>query len=215
MAKTVGKRPGRKPVAGLSSKLEKSLGVISDFFVREGLSPSVQELAKLLGISGASAHEQLLSLEKKGYIRRTKGRSRSIEILKGPHKVPTLTSVPVVGKVAAGLPVLAVENVVGTISVPSAVGRGHCFALEVVGDSMIDAGINAGDFLVVRQQPIAESGDIVVAFLDDEATVKRLFISEDRVELRPANAAYRPIVVGHQDMLRIVGKVMAVSSRDF
>ena len=213
VAENMGKRPGRKPVKGLSPKLEKTLGIIGDFLAREGLSPSVQELAGILGISGASAHEQIRSLERKGYIKRTKGRSRSVEILKGPHRVSHQVMLPVIGKVAAGAPILAVENVIGEISVQSSDVRGHCFALEVEGDSMIDAGIHEGDFLVVRQQPIAESGDIVVALLEDEATVKRLFIAEDRIELRPANEKYKPIPVGPQDELRIVGKVMTVSAR--
>jgi repressor LexA len=206
-------RPGRKPIVGLSSTLEKSLGVICNFITREGVAPSVQELAAILGISGASAHEQIRSLEKKGYIKRTKGRSRSIAILKAPHKVSALISIPIIGKVAAGVPILAVENIVGEISVPASDARGVCFALEVEGESMIDAGINDGDYLVVRQQPIAENGDIVVAILENEATVKRLFIAEDKVELRPANVDFKPIFVGPDDHLRIVGKVMAVSSQ--
>ncbi|MBF0381595.1 MAG: transcriptional repressor LexA [Magnetococcales bacterium] len=207
-------RPGRKPVDGLSATLEKSLGVISNFIAKEGVAPSVQELAAILGISGASAHEQIRSLEKKGYIKRTKGRSRSITILKGPHKVSPLISIPIIGKVAAGVPIMAVENIIGEISVPAADARGVCFALEVVGDSMIDAGIDEGDFLVVRQQPIAENGDIVVAIIAEEATVKRLFIAEDRVELRAANVNYKPIFVEPDDHLRIVGKVMAVSGQN-
>ncbi|MBF0194864.1 MAG: transcriptional repressor LexA [Magnetococcales bacterium] len=205
-------RTGRIPATGLSSTLEKSLAVISNFIANEGVAPSVQELAEILGISGASAHEQIRSLEKKGYIKRTKGRSRSITILKAPHKVSALISIPVIGKVAAGVPILAVENIIGEISVPASDARGICFALLVEGESMVDAGINDGDYIVVRQQPIAENGDIVVAFLEDEATVKRLYISEDRVELRAANINYKPIVVAPDDHLRIVGKVMAVSS---
>ena len=212
MDKNRGNRAGRKPVKGLSPKLEKTLGIIGAFLAREGLSPSVLELAEILGISGASAHEQMRSLERKGYIKRTKGRSRSIEIIKGPHRVSHQVRVPIVGKVAAGVPILAVENIVGEISVSSSDARGHCFALEVQGDSMIDAGIHEGDFLIVRQQPIAENGDIVVALLGEEATVKRLFISDDLVELRAANSKYKPIAVGPQDLLRIVGKVMAVSA---
>jgi repressor LexA len=213
VGKIIGEKLGRKPTKGLSPKLEKTLGIIRNFLAREGLSPSVHDLAGVLGISGASAHAQIVSLESKGYIKRTKGRSRSIEIIKGLRGVAQLVQVPIIGRVAAGVPILAVENIVGEISVSSADARGHCFALEVVGDSMIDAGINEGDFLVVRQQPIAENGDIVVAMVGDEATVKRLFISEDQIELRPANEKYKPIQIGPQDVLHILGKVMAVSAK--
>lgn len=95
---------------------------------------------------------------------------------------------------------------------PQNVARGNCFALEVQGDSMIEADIFEGDYIVVRQQPIAENNDIVVAMIDDEATVKRLFISEDRIELRPENQNLKPIIIGQKDELKIIGKVLHVCS---
>ncbi|MBF0186252.1 MAG: repressor LexA, partial [Magnetococcales bacterium] len=107
----------------------------------------------------------------------------------------------------------AVENIIGEISVSSSDVRGNCFALEVVGDSMIDANINEGDYLIVRQQPVAENGDIVVALLDDEATVKRFFMFDDHIELRPANPKYKPIRVGPQNVVYIIGKVVAVTAK--
>ncbi len=215
MVAAKGRKPGRKPVLGLTATLERTLGGMADFIAKERMSPSVQELAALLGIAVPSAHEQIRNLEKKGFIRRTKGRSRSIEVIKGPHRVNNLVTIPVVGRVAAGMPILAVENIIGNISVPARDARGRSFALNVVGDSMVDAGIKPGDYLVVRQQPIAENGDIVVAVLDEEeATVKRLFISDEHIELRPANAAYHPIRIEAEDPLRIVGKVTAVIASD-
>ena len=211
MASSEKKRPGRKAVEGLTLNLEKTLRIIHDFLMREGIAPSIHDLASMLGISGASAHEQLRSLERKGYIRRTRGRARSIEILKGPVLYSQAVSIPIIGKVAAGQPILAVENIIGEISVDSAIAQGQCFALEVEGDSMIEANIHAGNILIVRQQPIAENGDIVVAMLENsEATVKRLFIAEDKIELRPANTKYKPIPVKPGDELRILGKVITV-----
>lgn len=209
----MGKRLGRKPLEGLSPTLEKTLGIIGEFMSKHGMAPTVQEVAEILGVSIPSAHAQIRRLEEKNYIHRAKGKSRSMEILKGPVRVAQQARLPVIGRVAAGLPILAVENIIGEIAVSSANVRGHCFALEVVGDSMIDAGINEGDFLIVRQQPIAENGDIIVAILDDEATVKRLSIVDDRIELRPANPKYKPIPIGHGDSLLVVGKVVAVSAK--
>ena len=207
------KRRGRKPVEGLSSTLEKTLEVIKDFIEREGMSPTVYELAEILGVSAPSVHAQIVRLEKKNYIQRTKGKTRSIEVLEDSFLFARQVKLPVVGNVAAGAPILAVENIIGEIAVSSSDVRGECFALKVEGDSMIDADINEGDFLVVRRQPIAENGDIVVALLENEATVKRLFIDGNRIELRPANLKYKPISIGPDDGLLIMGKVVAVSAK--
>ena len=114
--------------------------------------------------------------------------------------------------VRAGQPILAEENIVGEVLIDSRATRsGRCFALEVQGDSMIDAGIRDRDLVVVREQPVAESGDIVVALLDRDATVKRLFVRDERIELRPENARFRSRRIGPDDGLRILGKVVAVS----
>lgn len=204
---------GRPPIEGLSPTLEKTLEVIKDFMEREGMSPTVYELAEILQISAPSVHAQIVSLEKKGYVQRTKGKTRSLELLGGACQLARQVTLPVIGRVAAGLPILAVENIIGEIAVSSSDVRGECFALEVVGDSMIDANINEGDFLIVRRQQIAENGDIVVAILEDEATVKRLYIAGDRVELRPANRMYKPIPIGPDDRFSIIGKVLAVSAQ--
>ena len=208
------KRLGRRPLEGLSSTLENTLKVIGEFVATHEMVPTVSEVAEILGIKVPSARAQILRLEEKGYIRRTRGKVRTMEILKGPVRVPSQVRLPVIGKVAAGLPIFAEENIIGEIAVSSANVRGRCFALEVVGDSMIDAGINEGDFLIVRHQPVAENGEIVVALLDDEATVKRLSIVDERIELRPANPNYKPIPIGYETSLHIVGKVVAVSAKD-
>lgn len=185
------------------TKLKESLGV----------PPTVKELADAISIQPPSVHELLKRLEAKGYIRRKPRKARSLEILKS--LAPTrsnLIAVPIIGTVAAGTPILAVENRIGEVMVDASVVRGNCFALLVQGDSMIDADINDGDHVVVRQQPIAEHGDIVVAMIDDFATIKRLFISDDRIELRPENKRLKPIHVGPEDDLKIIGKVLHVCS---
>ena len=186
---------------------------IRDFIDNRNMPPTVQELADALGIRGATVHEQIGKLVRKGWLKRTPRKARSLEILRQAPSVSRLVPVPIVGEVAAGLPIFATENFVGEILVESTVARGRCFALEVRGDSMVEAEIREGDFVIVSQQPLAENGDIVVALLGDEATVKRLFISGDRIELRSANAAYAPIPVAPDDELKILGKVLAVRGR--
>lgn len=178
-----------------------------------GMSPTVQELAVELGLKASSVFEGLKRLEDKGYIRRQARKARSIEILHAqtPDKT-NLTAVPVLGMVAAGQPILALENQIGQVMVPDNVICGKCFALKVQGDSMINADIFEGDYVVVRQQPIAENSDIVVAMVGEEATVKRLSIEGEHIELRPENQKLKPIIIGQQDELKIIGKVLHVCS---
>jgi repressor LexA len=207
-----GARRGRRPSDGITEPQRRTLAAIRAFAAKRGYPPTMDELGEILGIAAASAHEQVTQLVRKGYLHREKRKARSLEILKEPEAdVAELVPVPVVGTVAAGQPILAVENIVGELLVERhLVGRGPCFALAVKGDSMIRAGIRDGDHVVVRQQPIAESGDIVVALLGDEATVKRLHIAGEQIELRPENPRLRPITVAPGDDLRIAGKVVAV-----
>ena len=206
------KGPGRPRVTGITPPQRNTLKEIAEFASTKGYPPTIQELADLLGISHASAHEQVSQLVRKGYLRRETRKARGIAIVRKPEEdVADLVAVPIVGRVAAGQPILAVENIVGEVLVEARVAsRGRCFALHIEGDSMVGADIHDGDLVVVRQQPIAENGDIVVALLEDEATVKRLYVEEDRVELRPENAKHQPIRVGPEDNLRVLGKVVAV-----
>jgi len=178
-----------------------------------GMSPTVQELAVELGVKAPSVFEGLKRLEDKGYIRRQARKARSIEILHAqtPDKT-NLTAVPVLGMVAAGQPILALENKISQVMVPNNILRGKCFALKVQGDSMIDADIFEGDYVVVRQQPIAENSDIVVAMVGIDVTVKRLSIEGEHIELRPENQKLKPIIIGQQDELKIIGKVLHVCS---
>ncbi len=202
---------GRPPVEEITDPQRRTLGELRRFTRQRGFPPTIQELADILGISTPSVYAQVSQLVRKGYVKREARKARGLTVVGEPMDgLLDLRAVPIVGKVAAGQPILAAENVVGEILVDSrAVRSGRFFALEVQGDSMIDAGIHNGGLVVVRQQAIAESGDIVVTLLGEEATVKRLYIREETIELRPENPGQRPIRVGPEDELRILGKVVA------
>ncbi len=206
------RRRGRLPLLEITGPQRRTLEEIHLYTNRRGFPPTIQELADILGISHAAAHGQVNQLVRKGYLKREPRKARGITIMRRPENDhPDLVSVPVIGRVAAGQPLLAVENIIGEVLVEGRIARsGRCFALEVTGDSMRNAGIRKHDLVVVRQQPLAENGDIVVALLKDEATVKRLFIQDEKIELRPENPRYQPIPVGPDDGLRIIGKVVSV-----
>ena len=208
-----GKARGRRPVEEITGPQRRTLRELRRFINRRRFPPTIQELADILGISPPSLRDQITQLVRKGYVRRESRKARGLTVLREPtDEVLELRAVPIVGRVAAGQPILAEENIVGEVLVDSrAVRSGRCFALEVRGDSMIGAGIRDQDLVVVRQQPVAESGDIVVALLDQEATVKRLFIRDERIELRPENPKFQALLIGPDDGLRILGKVVAVS----
>ncbi len=203
---------GRPRVEEITGPQRRTLGELRRFTRRQGFPPTIQELADILGVSTPSVRDQVSQLVRKGYVKREPRKARGLTILREPtEEVLKLRTVPIVGKVAAGQPILAEENIIGEVLVDSRAARhGRCFALEVQGDSMIDAGIDDGDLVVVRQQPLAESGDIVVALLDQDATVKRLFIRDERIELRPENPKLHPTLIGPDHRMRILGKVVAV-----
>ncbi len=194
------------------------LAAIEKFREREGIPPTTRELADVLGMAAASVHEQIRRLERKGFIRRRARQARSLEVVRFPEEDapagPTrLVRVPVLGRIAAGEPLLAVEGHDEAIYVDAdSIGTGQFFALRVKGDSMTNAGIHEGDLVVVRRQPVAGSGDIVAALLGDEATVKRLRIGRDGVFLMPENERYQPIAVTLRDDFRVLGVVVSVVS---
>ncbi len=206
---------GRPRVEEITGPQRRTLGELRRFTGQQGFPPTIQELADILGISTPSVRDQVSQLVRKGYVKREAKKARGLTILREPtEEVLSLRAVPIVGKVAAGQPILAEENIIGEVLVDSRVARhGRYFALEVQGDSMMDADIDDGDLVVVRQQPLAESGDIVVALLGEEATVKRLYIRDETIELRPENPGHRPITVGPEDELRILGKVVATNHK--
>lgn len=209
------RRRGRRPTAEITEHQRRTLKAIRNFIVHQGFPPTIKELADILGITPPSTHDQVSQLVRKGYLKREPHKARGLTILREPESgVASLIPVPIVGTVAAGQPIFAEENVVGEVLVNEAIAsRGRCFALEIEGDSMVDAGINDGDLVIVRQQPVAESGDIVVALLGEEATVKRLRIREERIELRPENPRHQAVGIGPGDDLRILGKVIAVTRK--
>jgi len=161
-------------------------------------------------MSEKGAYDHLNAIEKKGYIKRAPGKPRAIEVMDFVQKKGSRSAVdvPIIGRVAAGEPLLASQNIEGTLPIPGNMVKGEpCFALRIKGSSMIDAGIFEDDFVVVRAQNYADSGDIVVALLGDEATVKRFFPEGNRIRLQPENHSMRPIIV---QSVQILGKVIGL-----
>ena len=191
--------------------------------IREkGYGPTVREVCQTLGLSSPSTvHVHLKALEDKCYIKRDPLKSRSIALTYPIEDAPSpvvlaatysnLVNVPLVGDVAAGSPILAEENITDTMTLPTdIVGDAPSFMLSVRGESMIEAGINDGDYVVVKEQPVANNGDIVVAIVDDGATVKRFYKEADHIRLQPENSTMDPIIVSD---CSIAGKVVAVFRR--
>ena len=215
---------GPADAAGLTPRQRKVLEVIRDAVDRRGYPPSMREIGEAVGLtSPSSVAHQLATLERKGFIRRDPNRPRAIEV-RSPDPAeevvdptgegdarPAPSYVPVVGRIAAGGPILAEEAVEDVFPLPrQVVGEGTLFLLHVVGDSMVDAAICDGDWVVVRQQQVADNGDIVAAMIDGEATVKTFKRRDGHVWLMPHNPAYAPIP---GDDATILGRVTAVLRR--
>jgi len=197
--------------AALTARQARLLQIIEDSLTKRGYVPTLQEMAQAMAV--ASLHgvkRHLAALERKGYIRRFPGRRRAIEVVR--RVGPVEGGVPILGRVAAGRPLLAVENQEGVLSLgPALLGKGTHFALRVQGDSMIEEGIREGDYVIVRRQDTADPGEIIVALLGEEATVKRLRQEGQRLFLEAANAAYAPIPLTRQSSSpRILGTVVGV-----
>lgn len=189
--------------------------LVYDFLKKQiktkGYPPTVREICEAVNLSSTSTvHSHLESLEKKGYIRKSPSKNRSIEILEENFydKPGDIVYVPIVGNVAAGAPILATENIEGTFPIPvDYINNNDVFMLRIKGDSMTDAGIFHRDLVLVAQQPWADNGDIVVALIDDSATVKTFYQEEDHVRLQAENPAYQPILTKE---VRILGKVIGL-----
>ncbi len=218
---TVHELPER-PAKGLTARQKRVLEVIRNSVARRGYPPSMREIGELAGLSSpSSVAHQLRTLESKGYIRRDPHRPRALEVL-DPHLTVGVdidlaatasepSFVPVVGRIAAGGPILAEEAVEDVFPLPrQLVGDGTLFLLKVVGDSMVEAAICDGDWVVVRQQQVAENGEIVAALLDGEATIKTFKRKDGHVWLMPHNASYEPI---DGDFATVLGIVVAVLRR--
>jgi repressor LexA len=187
---------------------------LKDYLGEKGFPPTLREIASHFGLRGPKAPQKTLNiLERKGYIRKIPGGSRTIEILSPPPVLLTqILPIPIIGRVQAGEPILAVENIEGYINLDrSLVSSEDVFLLRVQGDSMIDAHIQDGDFALVKPQPTAENGEIVVALIEDEATIKRIFQKRDLIRLEPANPRMDPIIVKKgEKKATIVGKVVGI-----
>jgi repressor LexA len=198
----------------LTERQKEVFEFLKDFLREKGFPPTLREIASHFGLKGPKAPQKTLNiLERKGYIRKVPGGSRAIEILSYPQfSLTHILSVPIVGRVQAGEPILAVENIEGYIHLDrSLVSSGDVFLLRVQGDSMIDAHIQDGDFALVKPQPNAENGEIVVALIEDEATIKKIFKKRDLIRLEPANPKMEPIVVKKgEKKITIVGKVVGI-----
>lgn len=211
----------------LTTRQQSVLNCIHRYVRQRGYPPSIREIGDTVGLSSpSSVAHQLKVLQRKGYLYRDQNRPRAVEIripgqppvrswehaVESPASDSTSsTEVPVVGRIAAGGPILAEESVENTLTLPKQlVGEGRLFILTVIGESMVEAAITDGDLVVVRQQPDADNGDIVAALLDEEATVKELKREKEHVWLLPRNASFEPI---NGDEATILGKVVAVMRR--
>ena len=198
----------------LTTKQKLILDFLKAEIRQNGFPPTVREICDAVGLSSTSTvHAHLETLERKGFIRRPPTKNRSTEILEDDFYTNTreLVNVPIVGNVAAGMPILAAENIEDTFPIPvDYVKNDTCFMLHVRGDSMIDDGIHDGDLVLVRQQNTARDNDIVIALLEDSATVKRFFRDGENIRLCPANAYFEPIVVKDCNVL---GKVIGLYRR--
>lgn len=212
----------RKKDPTLLNKRERA---ILDYIEKQskinGYPPSVREIGKAVGLkSTATVHGYLAKLEQKGYIKKESQKGRTLKLLKGSSgKMPLDTTkdfysnkemvdVPVIGKITAGAPILAVENITDTFPIPiDFVGNCESFMLTVRGESMIEAGILDGDYILVKKQNTANNGEIVVALIEDEATVKTFYKEKDHIRLQPENSTMDPIIVPD---CKILGKVGGV-----
>ena len=196
----------------LSLRQTNILEFIKDEIRKKGYPPAVREIGDAVGLlSSSTVHGHLQTLEDKGYIRRDPTKPRAIEILDSSSDLQAakkVVHIPIVGRVTAGQPILAVENIEGTFPLPAELVRqDNDFMLKVQGESMINAGILDGDYIVVRQQNEARNGEIVVALIGDEATVKRFFKERTLIRLQPENDSMEPI---YSQDVSIIGKVVGV-----
>jgi len=204
----------RQMLEELTFRQKEVLEFISDYIQREGYPPTFREIGKRFKVASTNAVNDILeALERKGYIKRRPYLSRSIEIV-GSLK-PDFRLVPVLGRIAAGLPILAVENIESHMAVDkSFLPGGDIFSLKVVGDSMKGEGIFDGDYVLARKQSVAVEGDVVVAVIGEEATVKKYFTTKKYVRLEPANEDFEPIIVDKKTPdFYIAGKVIGLMRR--
>lgn len=214
---------------GLTKRQSEVLGFLKGHIKEHGYGPSLRDICAFLSINGPNnARKHLDSLEKKGFIKREPRKSRAIEILE-PIKsgikdleeqgtpewfFSRAVSVPIAGRVRAGMPELAIEDIEGYVTLDSSFFKCRgAYLLRAVGDSMIEAGIENDDFLLIRPQNDAQINDIVIAMIDDEATVKRFIQKDGRIALKPENSTMKPIIIDGTKKFEIIGKVVDVIKR--
>jgi repressor LexA len=209
---------------GLTKRQSQTLDFIRSSINERGYPPTLREIGEHMGIRSTNGvNDHLRALERKGYLRREDMKSRALKLVEAAETstpVPIdddMIEVQVLGRVAAGLPVLAEENIIDTVRIDRMLVRGgrEIFGLRVTGDSMIEAGILSGDYVFVRKQSLAERGDIVVALIGDEATIKYYYPEREYVRFQPANAQMAPILVRATDFrsTMLLGKVVGVYRR--
>jgi repressor LexA len=200
---------------GLSDKQVQILKYIKDELTLRGYPPSIREICKAVGLSSTSSvHAHLNTLEDKGYIKKGTNKRRALEIIDVddicsdmPKK--EIINLPIIGTVTAGSPILAVENIDDTLPISiDFVGNKESYVLKVKGDSMIEAGILDGDYVIVNSQHDAKNGDIVVALIGDEATVKTFYKEKDHIRLQPQNSSMDPILIKEPYILGVVKAVV-------
>jgi repressor LexA len=192
----------------LTVRQQEVLDFISSYHAEHSYPPTIREIADRYAISVKGAYDHVKALEKKGFLRLGENRSRALELIRNDHSERSVVELPLLGAVAAGRPILAIENFSGSVRVPSDIVKASpCFALSVRGDSMKDAGIIHGDIAVIEQRQTAENGEIVVAMIDDSVTLKRFYRENNRVKLVAENQAYAPIYT--QDA-RILGRLRGI-----
>ena len=213
-------RAKKDPMA-LNRREKSILRFIEKQVDEKGYPPSVREICKAVGLnSTATVHAYLAGLVEKGYIKKEEQKGRTLRLLKGVegnvkkkeeksfYSGKEMVEVPVIGRITAGEPILAVENITDTFPIPiDFVGNSESFMLTVRGESMIEAGILDGDYILVRKQNTATNGEIVVALIEDEATVKTFYKEKDHIRLQPENSTMDPIIVPNCEIL---GKVIGV-----
>jgi repressor LexA len=203
----------------LTKRQEEILAFIKTHIEKSGFPPTILEIQEEFSFKSPNAvQEHVKAIARKGYIRRNPNKWRGLELVgvaKKESLAPPTVLVPLIGHVAAGSPILAEENIEGMISVDRSLVRRatKLFALHVHGDSMINAGIYSGDIVVAQQQSVANDGDIVIALLGDEATVKKFYRKNKAIILHPENDTMRPIKVNGREDFRVLGKVIATLRR--
>lgn len=209
---------------GLTKRQAQTLGFIRKSIEERGYPPTLREIGEHMGIRSTNGvNDHLRALERKGYLRREDMKSRALKLVEdmvskpAPSESNDLVDVQVLGRVAAGAPLLAEENVIDTVRIDRMLVRGghDVFGLRVQGDSMIEAGILNGDYIFVKKQSTAERGEVVVALIGDEATVKYYYPEKDYVRFQPANSGMAPILVRATDFrsTMLLGKVVGVFRR--